>query len=158
MSLDRYLKDESGFRKYVELMEGMATAKRTAMMEAAKAENKLFVETAEKYLLTFDRITKLPELELTEVLGARGLKANVLAIAILSVEDVGIREKLVQHVPRAILPALKQEMDDNPEPKPYEIGASRLQVIQKARELEKQGKLESMQIPRFDRGHFQKAA
>ncbi len=154
MSLDRYLKDEMGFRKYIELMEGMATNKRQTMMETAKAENKLFVETAEKYLLTFDRITKLPTLELAEVLGAKGLKVEMLAVAILSVEDLGVREKLLGHVPRPLLPLLSQEMKDRPAPKPYDIGAARLQLIRTARELEKQGKLESMQIPRFDRHHF----
>jgi len=156
MSLDRYLKDEEGFRKYVELMESMPTAKRQALMQAASRENAFFVETASKYILTFERITRLPELELTEVLGASDLKPQTIAVAINSVTDASTREKLIKHIPRNQMPAILQEISETQDPKPFDIGSARLQMIKKTRELEKEGKLESVQIPRFARGHFQK--
>lgn len=158
MSLDRYLKDEHGFRHYVELMENMPTAKRVAMMDAAKKENAAFVEAAEKYLLTFDRVCHLPELELPEVLGVPGLKSELIAIAIVSIEDASLRERVLKLVPRNRLPAVAQDMKDNPEPKPFDVSAARLQLIRTARECEKQGKLESMLIPHFEPAHFRKKA
>lgn len=158
MALDRYLKDEGGFRKYVELMEGMSSAKRKALMDAAKAENRVFVETAEQFIITFDRITKLPDMELTEVLGAAELKPEVIAVAIASVMDAGVREKLLKFIPRKLMPAITQELKENPEPKPYDIGASRLKLICAARELEKKGMLKSVLIPRFEKGFFEAKA
>jgi flagellar motor switch protein FliG len=156
MSLDRYVRDDEGFRKYVELMEEMPTAKRGSMMEAAKKENPFFVETAAKYILTFERITNLPDLELTEVLGAPGLKPEVIAVGIVSVTDAEVRTKLLKHIPRNLASPVAQEMKDKPEPKAYDIGAARLQIIKKARELEKKGKLDSVQIPRFGHNYFLK--
>ena len=43
-------------------------------------------------------------------------------------------------------------------PKPFDVGGARLNLIKKARELEKAGRLDSMAIPRFGKGYFQKAA
>lgn len=158
MSLDRYLKDDEGFRKYVELMENTPTGKRTTLMTAARKENPTFVEAAEKYLFTFERITLLPPMELTEVLGAPGLKVEVVATAIASVADAGVKEKLLSHLPRNLLALVAQDLKDRHQPKPAEAGGARLQLIKKARELEKEGKLDSVQIPRFGNGYFQKKA
>lgn len=158
MALDRYIKDDEGFRAYVELMESTPTGKRKTLMDAARRECAPFVDAAEKYLFTFERITNLPGMELTEVLGAAGLKLTHLAIAINSVTDAALREKLIKHVPRNLLAQLSQELEGNPEPKPFDVGGARLNLIKKARELEKAGRLESMAIPRFGKGHFQKAA
>jgi flagellar motor switch protein FliG len=157
MALDRYLKDDQGFRAYVELMESTASAKRKTLMDAARRECAEFVDAAEKYLFTFERITQLPSLELTEVLGASGIKVEALAVAINSVAEAAVREKLIRHVPRNLLAQLHQELESNPVPKPADIGGARLQLIKKARELEKQGRLDSMAIPRFGKSHFQKA-
>ena len=158
MALDRYLKDEHGFRKYVELMESMPTSKREAMMSAAKAEHPLFVETAEKYVISFDRICRLPGMELTELLASPALKPEVIATAILSLEDTGLREKLLAQIPRNRQLLVNNELKDAPPPKPYDVGAARLTMIQATRALEKAGKLESLQIPHFSRDHFKKAA
>jgi flagellar motor switch protein FliG len=154
MSLERYLKDDDGFRKYVELMESTPTAKRQSLMEAARKENAAFVDAAEKCLLTFDRITRLPEMELAEVLGANDLKPEIVAVAILSVPDLGLREQLTKSIPRASANNILLELKDRGEPKPAEVGGARLQLIKKARELEKAGKLASVQMPRFRSGHF----
>lgn len=158
MSIDRYVKDEKGFRKYVELMETMPTAKRQSMMAAAKSEHPLFVETAEKYVISFDRICRLPDMELTEVLASPQLKPELIATAILSLEDAGLREKMLAQLPRNRLLLVNNELKDAQPPKPFDIGAARLQKIQTTRELEKAGKLESLQIPHFSRDHFRKAA
>ena len=154
MSVERYAKDDDGFRKYVELMETTPTKKRQKFLDAAKAENEKFATTVEKYILTFDRITKLPEMELAEVLGADGLKPEAIANAISSVPDAAERERLVKMIPRKYAPQIQLQMKDFPNPKPEQIGASRLQVIQMARELEKSGKLKSVQIPFFGVGFF----
>lgn len=154
MSLDRYLKDEAGFRRYVELMESTPTGKRQQIMATAKQENPLFVETAEKHILTFERILQLPALELTEVLGEKTLKAEALAVAILSITDPSQRQRVVDGIPRNISAAILLEMKDRPPPQAPEIGSARLQLIKKARELESRGKLKSVQLPKFAVGHF----
>ena len=135
MSLERYLKDDQGFRKYVELLESTPPKKRQTLADLARKENALFVETAEKYLLTFDRITKLPEMELTEVLGAEGLKTEILAVAISTAEHPELKERLLQNLPRNLTAPVQLALKELPVPKPADIGAARLQLILKALEL-----------------------
>jgi len=156
MSLDRYLRDDEGFRKYVELIECMPLGKRQKFLEAAKPENPMFVAEAQKYIFTFERITRLPSLELTEVLGAIGLKPETIATAVASIEDESIKEMMLKHIPRNLLASVVQQLKEYPVPQPYDVGSARLQLIKKARELEKIGRLESMQIPHFSRDHFHK--
>ncbi len=158
MGVDRYIRDDEGFRKYIELIESTPTAKRQAFIDSAKAENPKFAEAAEKYMLTFERIINLPELELTEVFAAPELKPIEIAVAICSVEDMGIKEKITRFVPRAIAPKVHSEMKENPKPKTYDIGGARLKIILAARELEKRGKLKSVQVPKFGAGYFRKKA
>jgi flagellar motor switch protein FliG len=158
MGVDRYSRDDEGFRKYVELIESTPTAKRQTFIDSAKAENPQFAEAAEKYMLTFERIVNLPEMEITEVFAAPELKADMIAVAICSVEDAGVKEKLTKHIPRTIAPRVHIEMKENPKPKAYDIGGARLKIIMAARDLEKRGKLKSMQIPKFGAGYFRKKA
>jgi flagellar motor switch protein FliG len=155
MSLERYLKDENGLRKYVQLMETTPPTKRKTLMDAGRAENSLFVETAEQYIITFEKITRLPEMELTEVLGDTGLKIDAVAAALLSIADTALREKLVALIPKKTMPFVVKQMQERPDPKLNEIGQARLAFIQKARELESEGKLKSLQLPLFPRDHFQ---
>lgn len=154
MAIDRYLANVDGFRKYVELLETTPLKKRQTFIDAAKTENPFFVETAEKYMITFERITKLPEMELAEVFGAEGLKSENIATAILSIEDAVLRELIIKAVPRKQVTEIQLYMKEFPVPKPADIGSSRLALILKARELEKLGKLKSIQIPRFGEGYF----
>ena len=156
MAIERYVNNDEGFRKYVELMETTPPKKRQEFLTAAKAENPLFAENVEKYLITFEKITKLPEMELAEVFGAEGLKAEVIANAILSVQDPGLKESLLRFVPKKLAASVSLTMKDFPEPKPPEVGAARLTMIQAARELEKAGKLKTLLIPRFGEGYFKK--
>ena len=93
-------------------------------------------------------------MELAEVLGANDLKPEIVAVAILSVPDLGLREQLTKSIPRASANNILLELKDRGEPKPAEVGGARLQLIKKARELEKAGKLASVQMPRFRSGHF----
>ncbi len=154
MALDRYIRDDDGFRKYLELLEGTPTQKRQALLENARAENPVFAAEAEKYLITFEKICRLPELELTEVLGS--LKPEHLAVGIASAEDAGLKEKLVTMVPRDLAPAVGRLLKENPTPKPYDVGGARLKWILAARGLEKSGKLKSIHVPQFGFGFFRK--
>lgn len=158
MSIDRYTRDDEGFRKYLELLESTPTAKRQKFIASARAENPAFVDAIEKYLLTFERITKLPDMELTELLGDPGLKVEVVSAALCSVSDAAAKERMVQNLPRDLAPKVLMQMKEFPDPSPQEAGGSRLKVIQMARELEKNGKLKSVQIPHFGVGHFSRKA
>ena len=85
MGLERYVGTDEGFRKYVELMESTPTKKRQQFLDLAKLENPVFAEAVVKYILTFDRITKLQEGELAEVLGAEGLKPDDIVRRLMEV-------------------------------------------------------------------------
>lgn len=154
MALDRYIRDDDGFRKYLELIESTPTQKRAALLESARAENPVFAAEAEKYLITFEKICLLSDLELTEVLGS--IKPEFLAIGIASTEDAGIKAKLLGMIPRDLSPQVGRLLKENPTPKPYDVGGARLKWIQAARALEKAGKLKSIHVPQFGYGFFRK--
>lgn len=156
MGVDRYSKDDEGFRKYVELIESTPVNKRKDLLESARGENPIFADAVEKHMLTFDRIIRLPPLEVTEVFSAVELKPEIIAVAICSVEDAELKERLIQSLPRKIAVAVHQEIKLDPAPEAFKVGGARLQVIQAARSLEKVGKLKSVQIPRFGAGYFRK--
>ena len=156
MGVDRYTKDDEGFRKYLELIESTPTQKRNNFLENARSENPIFGAAAEKYIITFEKILALSELELTEVFGAKELKPTELATGIASIDDVGIKEKVTKMIPREMQPAVIQLLKENPNPKAYDIGGARLKIIQAARSLEKRGKLKSIQVPQFGAGYFRK--
>lgn len=155
MGIERYNKDDEGFRKYVELLESTPVGKREKFLEAARAENEEFARAAERAVLTFERITRLPELELTEVFGASGLKIEALCVALLSLDEA-LRERMMACVPRTVLPKLQLWMKDNPRIDQAAVGSAKLQIIQMARSLEKDGKLKTVALPRFGVGHFRK--
>jgi hypothetical protein len=154
MAIDRYLANDKGFRKYVELLETTPSRKRQQFLDAALKENRQFAEAAQACIITFERITKLPEMEIAEVMGAPGLKPEVMAAAILSVEDLGVQANLVKAIPRKIVGLVQAAMKDFPFPQPNEVGAARLAFIEAARALERQGLLVSFLIPRFGDGYF----
>jgi len=154
MAIDRYLANDEGFRKYVELLETTPPRKRQEFIDAAKLENPRFAEAVQSCIITFERITKLPEMEVAEVLSAPGLKPEMIATAIISVEDQALRASLVKAIPRKQAGLVQASMKDFPDPKPNEIGAARLAFIQAARALERKGVLASFLMPRFGDGHF----
>lgn len=156
MGIERYSGTDAGFRQYVELLETTPPKKRQEFLDAAKKENAAFAENIEKFIITFEKITKLPEMELAEVFGATGLKAEFMANAILSVQDSSVKDLLVKFVPRKMAAEVMLLMKDFPSPKPPEVGAARLAMIQTARKLEKEGKLKTLLIPRFGDGFFKK--
>lgn len=158
MGIERYLKMADGFRKYVELLETIPTSKRETLLTSAREENPEFAETVEKYVITFERIARLPETELAEILQSPSLKSQVIAIGIASVTDQAQKDKLLKTLPRTLLPQVNRDLTDNPTPSASDITGARLKWIMAARELEKQKKLPSIQMPLFNEGHFKKKA
>jgi flagellar motor switch protein FliG len=149
MSIARYMKSKDGLREYIIFLEEMIPSKRERFASMAKAENPKFVEEALKYVLTFDRLLSLPDMEITEVFAS--VAPKMVAYAIRSLPD----EKL-KHV-SSLIPTnkkieIKSYQDDNPSVQEQNI--ARFACIKQARALEASGLLKSIRIPQFTASQF----
>lgn len=149
MSILRYLKDKDGLRAYVIFLEEMTPTKRNRFASTAKDENPRFVEKALSCVLTFERFTQLPDMELTEVLA--GVAPKMIAYAIKSLDDKA-RERVQKLIPTSKRIEVKSYEADNPSV--AEQNTARFSCIKHARELEKKGLLKSIQIPNIQIGEF----
>ena len=142
---DRYKRDPSGFRKMVELLETTPISRRQRMIEVGMDEDPEYTRELLSYMITFEDVLNLPDLELAELLSSTPPRVVATAIAKASVE---VRERFTRNT----LPRNLAEMRDSIEavgvdPPLREIGGAQLKMIEFARKLEKTGKIKSKRIP-----------
>jgi flagellar motor switch protein FliG len=63
----RFKRDHDGFRKLVELLESTAPSRRQKMIDVGMAEDAEYTKKALEYVMDFNDVLKLPDLELAEV-------------------------------------------------------------------------------------------
>src|SRR5690242_9988567 len=90
----RFKRDHEGLRKLVELLESTPLSRRQKMIDVGNAEDPEYTEKALKYLLTFEDVIKLPDLELAEVIGTAMPRITGYAISKSSPE---IQERFLKN-------------------------------------------------------------
>lgn len=138
----RYKRSPEGFRALVELMEAAPVARRQKMIDVGMAEDPDFTLKTMRYMMNFEDIVKLPDLELAEVMAAAPPRLTAFAIA---QEPLEVKERFLRNA----MPAVRAEVGDflKSEITPREIGGARLKVIEVARKLERQGLVRTKIIP-----------
>lgn len=138
----RYKNTPGGFRTLVELLESTPAKRRQNMVNAGLAEDPGYTMTALRYVLNFDDVVDLPDMELAEVLAKS--KPQIVAYALQSLPEQR-REKFMRNAS----PALASEVKDMLSMKvgPREIAGAQLKLITTARELERKGLVRTKQIP-----------
>lgn len=140
---DRYMRDNDGLRRLVELLETTPLKRRQQLLEAGQAENSEIIELVSQYILTFRDIIELPQEQLIEVIAE--MKPRAVAICALSVESP-LREKILGSVMTNAQLEVNSYLDTVASP--ADIGQSRLAAIQVARSLEATDRLNLKRLPR----------
>lgn len=139
----RYKRGPEGFRALVELLESTPKARRDRMVEVGMEEDPTFTERALEYILTFEDILKMDDMELAEVVTAAPPRMTAYAIQSLGPD-------VVQRAVRCAKPNVAAEIReylDSPKVTAREIGGAQLKLVTVARSLERRGILKTKRIP-----------
>jgi flagellar motor switch protein FliG len=138
----RFKRSPEGFRKLVELLETTPIARRQKMIDVGMEEDAEYTKKALEYVMDFQDILNLPDMELAEVCAKA--PPRMLAYAI-SQSTADIKERFL----RCSKPKVGSEIRDYMEVKIglREIGGAQLKVVESARELERNGFVRTKKIP-----------
>ena len=138
----RFKKSKEGFRQLVELLETTPASRRQKMIDVGMKEDADYTLRALQYVMTFEDILKLGDMEIAELVVKA--PARTIAMAISPLDDI-IKKRFLQNSK----PPLMTEIRDYLAVKVgvTEVGGAQLKMVQCARELEKAGKLQIKKIP-----------
>lgn len=145
MSLERYKKHPDGLRQLVELWETLPATRRQKLVEVSRSEDPTFVDQALSLLISFDDITKLPDLELAEVIGEAPARSTGYAINGLP-KEIQNRFLLNSHTSK------RAEIRDCVElsgVSPIDRGGGQVKLIEVTRKLEREGKIRFKKIQKM---------
>ena len=138
----RFKRDAAGFRAIIELWETTPKDRREKMIEVGRAEDPEFTEEVLRYLMTFQDVLDLPDLELAEVLAAAKPRMVGVAIQPLNKE---IQKRFLRNAPGRLMSEIRDFLETSPTLR--EVGGAQLNLITVARALEKKGLVKTKRIP-----------
>lgn len=138
----RYKRSPEGFRSLVELWEATPADRRQKMIEVGRAEDAAYTERVLKYVITFEDVLALPDMELAEVLAAT--PPRMLGIAVSRAPEA-VKERFLKNAKPQVAAEVRDCMAMNVGPR--EIGGAQLKVVEKTRELERRGVVNLKKIP-----------
>lgn len=138
----RYKTAPGGFRKLVELFESTPPERRKKMIDAGMAEDSAYTRKALQYLMDFDDVIKLPDMELAEVVNQTPARVLFYAISTL---DAPNKDRFLS----TALPKMRGELNNLLDEKcsARDVSGARYKVVSIARELEKKGYVKTKIIP-----------
>ncbi len=140
----RYKRRADGFRALVELLETTPVARRQRMIDIGQAEDAEYTEEALKYLLHFEDVLALPDLELAEVVAEASPKMLAFAICKAGAE---VRERFLRNAKPRRAAELRDLLEETGELGAAERGGAQLKVIEATRALERRGLIRTKRIP-----------
>jgi flagellar motor switch protein FliG len=138
----RFKRDHDGFRKLVELLESTPASRRQKMIDVGMEEDADYTTKAMQYILDFQDIIDLPEMELAEVCAKAPPRMIAYAISQLS-QDV--QDRFLKVCKPKVLGEVRDLMVVQVGLR--EIGGAQIRVIESARELERAGYVRTKRIP-----------
>jgi flagellar motor switch protein FliG len=138
----RFKKSPDGMRQLVELIESTPLSRRQKMIDVGMLEDPGYTQRALSYVIVFEDILKMPDMELAEVLGATPGRFTGYAIWAQS-EEVK-NHFLSKSSPRAAAEA--KEILESKNVTPGQIVGAQMKLIENARKLEKRGLLKTKRI------------
>lgn len=138
----RFKRNPDGFRALVELLETTPAVRRKKMIDVGMAEDPEYTQKALQYVMTFEDILKLPDLELAEVLAKAPPRMTAYA---LNQADEETRLRFLKNAQ----PQVSAQIRDYLQMKIglREVGGAQLKVIETARQLERAGLVKCKRIP-----------
>ncbi len=138
----RYKRNPDGLRQLVELLEAAPGTRRQKMIEAGMNEDPDYTQLALQYVMTFQDVEQLQDMELAEVLSAT--PARMVGIAFSrSAPDLKAR------VMKCANPRVAAEIKDliEMEGDPKAVGGSQSKVVENMRKIEKKGGIKLKRVP-----------
>lgn len=139
----RFKRNPDGLRQLVELLESTPGSRRQKMIDVGMQEDPDYTQKALEYVLNFDDVLKLPDLELAEVLSET--PARFVAFAIYSASEEVKARFLSKSNPRAA--AEIKEGFELANVTPAQIGGGQMKMIETTRKLEKRGLVKTKRVP-----------
>ncbi len=138
----RFKKSPEGLRQLVELLESTPKERRTKMIEVGMTEDPEYTLRALEFILTFEDLLRLSELELVELVATAPPRIVGLSISNQSDE---IKAKFIRS---CAAPRIVEVRNQSQAPASLrEIGGAQLKMVEIARKLEKKGLLQVKKIP-----------
>lgn len=138
----RFKRSPEGFRALVELLESTPASRRQKMIDVGMQEDPEYTRKAMEYVLTFEDITVLPDLELAEVMAKAPSRMTAYALSSAPEE---VKMRFIQNAPPMIAAEIRDYLSIKVGPR--EIGGAQLKLVAIARELEKKGFVRVKKIP-----------
>ena len=138
----RYKRDPNGFRNLIELLETTPLSRRQKMIDIGMAEDPEYTEKALKYMLTFEDVIKLPDLELAELIATAPARMTGYAISKATEE---VRARFLKNAVPQVAGELRDYIQVNVGLR--EVGGAQLKLVEITRQLEKKGLIKTKQIP-----------
>lgn len=138
----RFKRQPGGFRALVQLLETTPASRRQKMIDVGMAEDPDYTQEAMAYVMTFEDVLKLSDMETAELLATAPPRTIAFAIQ-------GQSEEVLKHFLQNAKPVIAADIRDyvtvNIGPK--EMGAAQLKVIEITRQLERKGLVKAKKIP-----------
>ena len=139
----RFKRDPDGFRKLIELLETTPAMRRQKMIDVGMAEDPVYTEKVLGYILTFEDLIHLPDLEMAELVKASPARMVGYAIA-KSPPDV--QSRFLKNTTAGGADEIQTYVDASGVGL-REIGGAQLKLIEIARRLEKRSLIKTKRIP-----------
>lgn len=138
----RFKREPEGFRALVELLETTPIERRQRMIEVGRNEDPEYTERALRYVMTFEDILNLPDLEMAELMAEVPARPIAHAIGQLA-ED--LRMRFLRNAKGVKLTEVRDTLEETTTRR--EVGGAQLKVIEFARKLERRGLIRIKKIP-----------
>ena len=138
----RYKKSPSGLRQIVELIESTPMSRRQKMIDVGMSEDPEYTRKILSFVLTFEDVVKLPDLELAQVLS--GVPGQWIGYSIHN-QPKEVQDRFLAQSQPKIIADLKEVLE-NPNVTPFQISAGRSKLIEATRALEKKGYVKTKAI------------
>lgn len=139
----RFKRNPDGLRQLVELLEATPAARRQKMIDVGMEEDPDYTKKALSYVLTFEDVIKLPDMELADVLAES--PSRFVAYAIHSANEE-IKNRFISKSKPRVAAEIKEFLE-TPNVTPVQIGGGQLKMIEVTRKLEKRGLVKTKHIP-----------
>lgn len=142
-SLTRFKRTPEGLRQLVQLWETTPLVRRQKIIELAKQEDPEYTKKALEYVITFEDILKLPDLELAEVLAATPPQQTAYALHQTGNE---VRDRIFSRVKLPLGHEIKEALA-NSTPNPTLVEGAQLKMVEVTRKLERTNVIRTKKIP-----------
>lgn len=138
----RFKRNPDGFRQVVELWETTPIDRRQRMIDVGMAEDPEYTRRILEFVMTFEDILKLGDLELAELMAVAPPRFIALAIQRQPEEVIN---RFLRNAKGPVISEVREYLDSNATLR--DIGGAQLKLVGEARKLERKGLVKAKRIP-----------